>query len=140
MFGPHLMLELYNCNENISKREVIEKFLLELPEIIDMHKISEPIIIEYSGRDGSFDKGGFSGIILIAESHITIHTFNAQKYATIDIFSCKDFDTSKAENYVKDLFKPEKIERNFVMRGKEFPKEISHAIKIIKRQRNKKSL
>jgi S-adenosylmethionine decarboxylase len=133
------MLELYGCNERISDPEAIKLFLQQLPEIIDMHKISEPMITVYPGREGSFDKGGISGFILIAESHITIHTFNAQKYATIDIFSCKEFDVARAEKFIIEHFSPQKVERNFLMRGKEFPKDVQCAAKIVKSHRRKQA-
>jgi len=133
------MLELYGCNEKISDPEQVKLFLQQLPEIIGMHKISEPMITVYPGREGSFDKGGISGFILIAESHITIHTFTAQRYATIDIFSCKEFDVQKAEKFIIELFNPQKIERNFLMRGKEFPKDVKYAAKIVKSHRHKQA-
>ena len=38
------------------------------------------------------------------------------------MFSCKPFDVEKAEKYIMDLFKPEKVERNLIQRGKEFPR------------------
>ena len=43
---------------------------------------------------------GVSGFVLIAESHISIHTFVERHYVNIDIFSCKDFD---ADQVIKDF-------------------------------------
>jgi len=79
MFGPHLTLDLYSCDKKrIVDKKFIEKFLDKFPIIIGMHKISKPFVIYYKGKKNSFDKGGVSGFVLIAESHISIHTFVEQ--------------------------------------------------------------
>jgi S-adenosylmethionine decarboxylase len=137
MFGPHLTIDIYGCDEGaLSSPECIREMLNEMPEMLGMHKISEPSILPYSGKEGSFDKGGVSAFVIIAESHISIHTFVYQKYASVDIFSCKEFDVEKAVKYVTGKFKAKKAERNFIMRGREFPKEVSKAKVIVRNQRH----
>ncbi len=138
MFGPHLTLDLYSCNrEKIGNKEFILKILDELPELIGMHKISEPWAIEYPGNPNSFDAGGISGFVLIAESHITIHTFVKQAFASVDIFSCKSFDVEKAEKYIIEKFEAKKVEKNFFNRGIEFPKDVEKVKNIVARDRRK---
>lgn len=122
MFGTHLMLEFYDCEGKLEDEKFIYSILEELPEIIGMRKISKPYILRVPSNPETFDKGGISAFIIIAESHISIHTFIKQKYATIDVFSCKDFDVKKAENYLVEKFKPKKIEKNMLLRGKDFIK------------------
>lgn len=104
-----------------------------------MHKISQPQVMKYAGRDGSFDKGGLSGFVLIAESHISIHTFIEQSYVSVDIFSCKEFDTKNATVYLTAKFNPQKVEKNLILRGKEFPKDLEKSKSIVGRQRSDKS-
>lgn len=126
-FGPHLTLDLYGCDQ---KRLLDDKYIYnlldKLPAKIGMHKISQPVVNKFTsnplGRKKSFDHGGISAFVLIAESHITIHTFVAQKYASVDIFSCKDFDVEKAEKHLMKAFSAAKAEKNFLLRGREFPK------------------
>lgn len=138
MLGPHLTLDLYGCSEkNISDSNLIYKILDELPELIQMHKISQPQIIVYPGKENSFDKGGISAFVLIAESHISIHTWKGYGYASVDIFSCKNFDVKKVEEYLVDKFKPKKVEKRLIMRGREFPKELEKAARIVLKQREK---
>jgi len=138
MFGPHLTLDLYSCNKKkIGDKEYILKILDELPEIIGMHKISEPWVMEYPGNPKSFDAGGISGFVLIAESHISIHTFVKQAFASIDIFSCKSFDVEKAEKYIIEKLEAKKVEKNFFTRGTEFPKDLERAKNIVARHRRK---
>ncbi len=138
MFGPHLTLDLYYCNKKkLSDKNFIFKLLDELPELIGMHKISEPQILVYPGRENSFDKGGISAFVLIAESHISIHTFVEQRFASIDVFSCKDFDVNFVENYMIKSLEAKKAEKNFIMRGREFPKVVEKARKIVENERKK---
>ncbi|MEM7827340.1 MAG: S-adenosylmethionine decarboxylase, partial [Candidatus Aenigmatarchaeota archaeon] len=96
MLGPHLTLDFYNCNkENLKNAEFIYSILDELPDIIGMTKLTKPSLLIYEGKENSFDKGGISGFVIIAESHICIHCLGVQWFASVDIFSCKDFDFEK---------------------------------------------
>jgi len=140
MFGPHLTLDLYGCNpEKISDTKFIYKLLDELPELIGMHKISEPNITDFPGNPNSFDKGGISAFVLITESHISIHTFTADKFASVDIFSCNPFDIDKAARCVMERLEAKKVEKNFIERGKSFvkhyPKDVQRSKGIVVRER-----
>ncbi len=63
-----------------------------------------------------------TGFIVIAESHISIHTFQEKSYVFVDIFSCKPFDHEHARDMIIEAFEAKKKEVNVVMRGKEFPR------------------
>lgn len=109
MFGPHLTIDLYGCDAGLlSSTDHIYKILDEMPGLLEMRKITKPQILPYGGSPGTFDKGGISAFVMIATSHISIHTFIAQKYASVDIFSCKEFDTEKATKYISGKFKAKK--------------------------------
>ena len=142
MLGPHLTLDLYHCNkEKLDDADFITSFLKELPILIGMHRISEPQVTEYKGRVGSFDKGGISAFVLLAESHASIHTFPIDCFASVDIFSCKEFDLDKAQEYVMKTFEAKKAEKNFIIRGKEFvkhyPRSLNKSKRLIGRERTK---
>ena len=135
-FGPHLTLDLYGCNkEKISDLEFVTSILNELPDLINMKKISLPNVIFYPGSEGTFDKGGISGFVLIATSHITIHTFIEQEHVFFDIFSCKNFDVEKATSYLIDKFEAKKVDKNLFQRGLEFPKSIPIVQRFVKKER-----
>ena len=142
MFGPHLTLDMYGCNpEKLSDVEFIYNLLDELPEFIGMHKITAPNVTKCSGNPAGFDRGGISAFVLITESHITIHTFVADRFASVDIFSCNDFDVKKATKYLMKKLGSSKVERNFIERGKEFvkhyPDDEKEASEIVLSQRGK---
>jgi S-adenosylmethionine decarboxylase len=140
MFGPHLTIDLYECDKgNLSDETFVKEFLDKLTNIIGMTKISEPFAVFYPGKDGSFDKGGVSGFVLIAESHISIHTFVEQKYASVDIFSCRNFDIKKAENFIIKSLGAKSAEKNLINRGKHFPRDVSKVSLMVLNERRSKN-
>ena len=122
-FGPHLMLDAYNCStEVLDDANMVYRMLDELPDLIGMHKMTKPYIVHSKGNDGK-DPGGWSGFVLIEESHISIHTFVKRGFATIDVYSCKPFDTKKALEYFKEILKTEDFDFSIESRGRRYPPE-----------------
>jgi S-adenosylmethionine decarboxylase len=118
-FGPHLMLDCYSCNkEKLADLDLIYDTLDNFPTKIGMNKIMPPYVFRYQGTVPQ--DWGISGVVLIAESHITIHTFPDKDHAFIDIFSCKSFDTDYALNYMVNLFESKEHEVSLSSRGTEF--------------------
>jgi S-adenosylmethionine decarboxylase len=60
---------------------------------------------------------GISGIYLLAESHISIHTWPQSAYAAIDIFMCGSADAFKAADSLTAAFYPAQVERSSHLRG-----------------------
>jgi S-adenosylmethionine decarboxylase len=81
--GNHLLIELRECNPKILKN--LEKVKSTM---ISAAKEAKATIIDISFRE--FNPFGISGIIVIAESHFTIHTWPEYGYAAVDIFTCGD--------------------------------------------------
>ena len=105
-FGPHITLDLKGCpKETLSNYNLHFDYLKNLPELIHMTPITQPYVFPYSGLVPE-DKG-ITGIVIIAESHISVHSFEEKGYCFIDIFSCKDMDVERAIEITLDMFKPE---------------------------------
>lgn len=120
-FGPHLTLDLNDCNpEKLADFDLVFDVLNELPDRIGMTKITQPYVFKYSGLVPE-DKG-ITGFIVIAESHISIHTFEFKNYAFIDLFSCKPFDYSYAREYLTEVFESKTPTDHVVKRGLDFPR------------------
>jgi S-adenosylmethionine decarboxylase len=133
-FGPHLMLDGYGCEQGkLEDLEHIYQILDDLPGQIGMTKIMPPYVFKYTGVRP--ENWGVSGFVLIAESHISIHTFPEKQYLSLDILSCKNFDVAQAIEYARKKFGISKIERNLLDRGVEFPKEIARATRLVRRER-----
>lgn len=122
-FGKHLTIDAYGCEPGaLSDMGGIFTFLDELPEKIGMHKIITPYVINCKPNDKK-DCGGISGFVMIAESHISIHTFPAKRYLTMDVYSCSMFKEKPVLSIVKNMFKYREVETHIVKRGLKFPKE-----------------
>lgn len=136
-YGPHLMLDGYGCDEKrLDDIKFIYAFLSNFPKLINMRKIMPPYVFYHDGGNKPEDRG-FSGIVIIAESHISIHTYPSKGFVVMDIFSCKEFDTTKAVDIIVKAFNIEKCETKITMRGREFPKNIELATQIVKEDRTR---
>jgi S-adenosylmethionine decarboxylase len=121
-FGVHLMVDGYEGDPvKLSSRESVIKFLNELPDKLGMHKITKPVAKEFDGNDIK-DPGGYSGFVMIAESHISIHTFPARKFVSIDVYTCKnEMDKDFVLSHLKETFGLGDMEINYVNRGTKYP-------------------
>ncbi len=126
-FGEHLMLDGYGGSyEKLNDRELVFHCLRDFPEKLGMHKLAEPVV--YAAPDNQLrDPGGWSGFVIIAESHISIHTFPKRRFVSIDAYTCKNgLDPTLTERYFQEAFALEDIETNFIKRGMKYPSENLH--------------
>ncbi len=99
----HLAIDGYGADgAKLRDTDLVYRFLDEYPSVIGMTKIAPPQVYEYHGQTPQ--DWGVSGIVLIAESHISVHTFPDRGYVNIDIFSCRDFDAAGSLGDVKRMF------------------------------------
>ncbi|MEK9726664.1 MAG: S-adenosylmethionine decarboxylase [Candidatus Margulisiibacteriota bacterium] len=118
-FGPHLMIDLFKCSvDALDSLNLCFDFLDQLPDKIGMTKITMPHVFPYEGLVP--EDRGITGAVIIAESHITVHTFPLKSYAFIDIFSCKPFDTDMATQFCVDYFSAKEPDVHLTLRGKNF--------------------
>lgn len=120
MYGSHLILDLKGCNfDRCNDAEGIYHILNDLPELINMRKIGVPHVVPYR-LDKPKEAEGITGVVLIQESHISIHTYPYQGYVFVDIFSCGSFDTDRALRFLFDAFEAKTKEFKVIVRGKDF--------------------
>ena len=99
----HLVIDGYGSDPRLLQdEEYIRKLLDSYPAQIGMTKISTPLVFKYVGSKP--EDWGVSGVVFIAESHISIHTFVERCYVNIDVFSCKDFNAEHATEHFRDKF------------------------------------
>jgi S-adenosylmethionine decarboxylase len=119
LFGPHLIIDGSKCDTTkLGDRLLIERILTDYPRAIGMTRIGGPYMFEYQAPDPAYS--GVSGLVVIAESHIAIHTFPALDYFTMDIFSCKNFDHEVAIAYIREALGVQEMDRMLVQRGLSF--------------------
>lgn len=122
-YGPHLMLDLSDCNPTIlDNLEACFKLLSELPEKIGMTKITQPYVFRYSAP--APEDEGITGVTIIAESHISLHTYPRKRFAFVDLFSCKPFDVERARDHIVQFFQSKSPVVHVQERGSAFPAAI----------------
>jgi S-adenosylmethionine decarboxylase len=81
--GRHLLLELFDCDaEAINSLDTVKASMVEAA------KRAQATIVEVVFHE--FNPFGISGVVVIAESHLAIHTWPEYRYAAVDVFSCGD--------------------------------------------------
>ena len=114
----HLVIDGHGCDAaQLSDPERVRVFLDEFPDRIGMTKITPPAVYTYHGPTP--EDWGVSGFVIIAESHISVHTFPDREYANIDVFSCKEFDADEALAGVCGFFSMADIRHWVLDRGLE---------------------
>ena len=115
----HLVIDGYGGDiDKMWDEDLVREFLYQYPESLDMTRITEPKVLRYDAPKS--EDSGVSGFVIIAESHISIHTFPRKDYINIDIFSCRPFDHDRALKDVKDLFALTEVKTWLLNRGLEW--------------------
>ncbi len=112
----HLLIDGYGCDTaQLADAEHVRRFLDTFPDSISMTKLTEPSVITYRGPTP--EDWGISGFVIIAESHISVHTFPDRAYVNIDVFSCKEFDAGVALAQVREVFTMGRVKSWVLDRG-----------------------
>lgn len=121
-FGEHLTIDGYGgSKDKLNDNQLIINLLNDLPKIMEMHPISKPEVFLALGNDIK-DPGGWSGFVLIQESHISIHTFPLRGFLSADVYTCKNgLDTNLIISYFKKHFELNSVESNLIKRGMQYP-------------------
>lgn len=122
-FGEHLTIDGYNgSEEKLNDKDLVLNFLKELPEKLGMKKLSAPEIYFAPGNDTK-DPGGWSGFVVIEESHISIHTFPKRNFLSADVYTCKNgMETEPILSEFRQAFDIKEFETNFIKRGLKYGK------------------
>lgn len=123
-FGEHYMIDGYGGDpEKLNNKDVVMLSLIELPHQLGMKRLSDPVVMEAPDNNIK-DPGGWSGMVIIAESHVSVHTFPKRGFVSIDIYTCKSgIDKEFTKKYFTEIFKLKDVEENFVIRGKKYPQK-----------------
>lgn len=107
--GTHLILDLWNA-KRLDNLELIEKVLRDCVDIagatllhIHLHHFTP--------------NGGVSGVAVLAESHISIHTWPERDFAALDIFMCGETQPEKCIDVLMEAFETSEIDTTTHLRG-----------------------
>jgi S-adenosylmethionine decarboxylase len=108
--GRHIILELYDCPAELLKAPAqAEKFLLEAARRMEATVVN--------AQFHAFSPYGVSGVVVIKESHLTIHTWPEYQYAAIDIFTCGELKLEAGIDYLCEAFQSKKHWQRELARG-----------------------
>lgn len=81
VLGRHVIAELWDCDRNmLNDIEIIKKTLVDAA-LAAGAEVREVTFHQFAPQ-------GVSGVVIISESHLTIHTFPEHGYASIDVYTC----------------------------------------------------
>lgn len=108
--GTHVLIDLWGA-AHLNDIETIERALRDAVDAcgatllhIHLHEFST--------------NGGVSGVAVLAESHISVHTWPELGFAAFDVFMCGACDPHKAVPVLERAFAPERVELTEQMRGR----------------------
>jgi S-adenosylmethionine decarboxylase len=109
--GRHLLLELFDCDSDaLNNLEAVKGALIEAA------KRAQATIVDVVFHE--FNPFGISGVVVIAESHLSIHTWPEYRFAAVDIFSCGDvLQPEIAASYLVEQFGAERASVVEMQRG-----------------------
>lgn len=108
--GRHIILELYGCPPALLKApEQSKKFLLEAA-----HRMEATVV---NTQFHAFSPFGVSGVVVIQESHLTIHTWPEHGYAAIDVFTCGHLKLDAGISYLCEAFQSKNHWQRELARG-----------------------
>lgn len=107
--GMHLLLDLWGA-ENLRNPEAIDRALCAAAEAANA-------TVLHSHFHHFSPDGGVSGVVVLAESHISIHTWPERDFAAIDIFMCGACDPYKSVPVLEAAFRPRKMTLDEQRRG-----------------------
>lgn len=106
--GSHLLAEFYGC-DYCESEQVVHNMVLAATIAGDVQ------LLNFSFH--AFDTGGFTAIALLAESHLSIHTYPEHRAAFIDIFTCGSHDPLDILTILKQQMNPATVTHQCIQRG-----------------------
>jgi len=126
--GDHLLIELYDCETNLINDVIkIEELMLEAVKISGATALNSTF--------HKFSPHGVSGIVVISESHFSIHTWPEYGYCALDIFTCgTEIKSEKALGFLKKELEVGSISVTEVKRGiLDFPVKLLHKPEVLEK-------
>ena len=112
--GRHILAEFYDCDpEMINDPGAVERVMREAAEI------SGATIVQSVFH--MFSPHGVSGVVVVAESHLAVHTWPEYGYAAVDYFSCGPVDSEAAVRHLRGALGAETFEIQEIARGALLP-------------------
>ena len=109
--GQHVLAEFFECDPNIlNSNDKVEKYMIEAALECGATIVQKCFHM--------FNPYGVSGVVIISESHLAIHTWPELGYAAVDLFTCRTkCDPKVAYEFLKKKFNSQKASFTELKRG-----------------------
>ncbi len=108
--GTHILCELWGCDVPfLNEVDAIEDLMVEAASLAEARVVNALF--------HQFAPQGVTGVVVLEESHLSIHTWPEAAYVAIDIYTCGSCRPEKAIDYLRKRFMPERVEVLHVKRG-----------------------
>ena len=108
--GLHLLAEYIDCDASILNDSAVIERLLNGAAAAAKTKVVASLLKPFYPQ-------GVSGVVVIEESHLSIHTWPEKGYAAVDFFTCGDGDPLKAHDIIYAGLKAKRCEYLLLSRG-----------------------
>jgi S-adenosylmethionine decarboxylase len=120
VIGKHLIADMYGVEPNrLADAGFLRDVLAEATRASGLRPIAEPVVVPFAARSGCATSG-VTGFILLAESHIALHTYPEHGFAGVDVFTCgAAADPWAVVRVFQERLQPARVETVEHVRGKE---------------------
>ena len=108
--SQHILIELFECNKDTLNKLLSIQDLLEHAAITAQATIVKSVFHEFSPQ-------GVTGVVIVEESHLSIHTWPEYGYASVDFYTCGECLPESAISVISEGLSAERVEVMLVERG-----------------------
>jgi S-adenosylmethionine decarboxylase len=113
MLGVHWIADALGCAPDRFEPASLRRALVELPDRLGLSRVGDPQLSEHV--DG--ERRSIAGIVLLAESHVSIHAFVTEGAVHVDVFSCRAVNLDEARSFVAEHFGARELIERVIERG-----------------------
>ncbi|MHB1006161.1 MAG: adenosylmethionine decarboxylase [Chloroflexota bacterium] len=108
--GRHLLVELHGCEPGILDNvDTIRRMMLEAASLMSV------TVLHVATR--KFEPQGVTAIVMIAESHLSIHTWPEHAYAAVDVFTCNGEIPASVQGCIAGTLRANRVSAIEIKRG-----------------------
>lgn len=112
--GRHLIVEMEGCNDSINQPGAVRRAMMEAVQAAQATLLNLYI--------HTFNPQGVTGVAVLAESHLAVHTWPEYGYAAVDVFTCgQTADPEAAVKVLEGHFQPQRVRMQHIPRGVQGP-------------------
>jgi S-adenosylmethionine decarboxylase len=111
--GTEIIVDAYGCDEHLLRQKArLEQIVVRVVTALGLSVVREPIWHQFP------EPGGLTGMVLLAESHLCMHTFPERQYASVNLYCCRPKPDWAWEKVLTELLGAREVVVRSVVRGR----------------------